>query len=267
MMHMKGGNLMMYRVVGRIFFILLLAACAKPSVRAEENVTTQWVQYLSGEDTVRAYLALPSGNGPFPAVILIHEWWGLNDWIMANAVEFAQRGYVALAVDLYRGRVAASSDEAHELMRGLPEDRAAKDLRAAFSYLWQRTDVQQQRIGSIGWCMGGGYSLVAALNIRDLAAAVICYGRLVSETEEIQKINCPILGIFGEKDRGIPAASAKTFEREAQKLDKQVRVTIYPNVGHAFMNPNNKAGYDAETAKEAWQRIFAFLDSKLKAQR
>ncbi len=263
---MKEGNFMMYKCVGRMFLILLLAAYVRPNARAGENLTTEWVQYLSGDDTVRAYLALPGGNGPFPAVILIHEWWGLNDWIMDNAIEFAQRGYLALAVDLYRGSVASSSDEAHELMRGLPEDRAAKDLRSAFLYLWQRPDVHQQRIGSIGWCMGGGYSLVAALNIRDLAAAVVCYGRLVSEPEELQKINCPILGIFGEKDRGIPAASAKAFEREAQKMDKQVRVTIYPNVGHAFMNPNNKDGYDAETAKEAWQRIFAFLDSKLKAR-
>jgi carboxymethylenebutenolidase len=96
---------------------------------------------------------------------------------------------------------------------------------------------------------------------------VICYGRLVSEAEEIKKINCPVLGIFGEADRGIPAASVKAFEREAQKLDKQVRTTIYPKVGHAFMNPNNKTAYDSAAATEAWQRIFAFLDAKLKTKK
>lgn len=246
---------------------LLIALFVCTRVSAGGEISTQWVHYLSGEDTVRAYFAIPDGAGPFPAIILIHEWWGLNDWIKENAEEFARRGYVALAVDLYRGRVAASSDEAHELMRGLPEDRAIKDLRSAFAYLSQHSEVDRQRIGSIGWCMGGGYSLAAARTIHDLAAAVLCYGRLVTDSEEIKKINCPVLGIFGETDRGIPSASVKAFEREAQKLDKQVRTTIYPRVGHAFMNPNNKNGYDAETAKEAWQRIFAFLDSKLKIKK
>jgi carboxymethylenebutenolidase len=114
--------------------------------------------------------------------------------------------------------------------------------------------------------MGGGYSLVAAMNIRGLAAAVICYGRLVTEEEEIKKIGCPVLGIFGERDRGIPAASATIFEREAQRLDRNVRVVVYPNVGHAFMNPNNASGYNADVAAEAWRRIFAFFDSKLKSR-
>ncbi len=245
--------------------VLLLFAFALSS--ADTKISTQWVQYLSGEDTVRGYLAMPEGDGPFPALIVIHEWWGLNDWIKQNADEFARRGYVALAIDLYRGRSASSSDEAHELMRGLPEDRAAKDLKSAFAYLTQNTKVNKEKIASIGWCMGGGYSLAAALNVKELGAAVICYGRLVTENDEIKKINCPILGIFGEMDRGIPAASAKTFERSAQKLDKAVRVTVYPKVGHAFMNPNNKAGYDEKTANDAWQKIYAFFDSKLKAKK
>ncbi len=258
---------MMPNVAIHILFKLSLVVVFFTRASAGEEVSTRWVLHLSGKDTVRAYLAVPHGEGPFPAIILIHEWWGLNDWMKDNAKDFARHGYVALAVDLYHGRVATSSDEAHELMRGLPEDRAAKDIRSAFAYLSQRNDVERQRIGSIGWCMGGGYSLVAALTIPELAAAVVCYGRLVSEPEEIKKINCPVLGIFGEADRGIPPASVKAFEREAQKLDKQVRTAIYPKVGHAFMNPNNKSGYDAETAAEAWQRIFAFLDAKLKTKR
>lgn len=149
-----------------------------------------------------------------------------------------------------------------ELMRGLPEDRAAKDLKAAFTYLQKNPIVKKEMIGSIGWCMGG-YSLVAAMNINELAAAVICYGRLASENDEIIKITCPILGIFGEADRGIPATSAKTFERMAQKLDKDVRVMIYPKAGHGFMNPNNKNGYSEESANSAWQKIYSFLDSRL----
>lgn len=246
---------------------LTLAALFLSTAFGETKITTQWVEYRSGGDTLKAYLAVPEGEGPFPALIVIHEWWGLNDWIKQNADEFARRGYVALAIDLYRGRAAGSPDEAHELMRGLPEDRAVRDLKAAFAYLKDIPKVSKQRIGSIGWCMGGGYSLAAALNIQQLAAAVICYGRLVTETDEIKKISCPVLGIFGEADRGIPGASAIAFERTAQKLEKDVRVTVYPKVGHAFMNPNNKEGYDEKTASEASQKIYAFLDSKLKTKK
>lgn len=246
----------------RSSFVLLFLCGFQLS--AQSKITTNSVQYLSGNDTVTAYVAMPQGEGPFPALIVIHEWWGLNEWVKNNANEFARRGYVAFAVDLYRGRTAASADEAHELMRGVPEDRAAKDLKSAFSYLSSTPYIKADRIGSIGWCMGGGYSLAAALNIPSLAAAVICYGRLVSEEEEIQKISCPVLGIFGETDRGIPAASVKAFERAAQTLDKNVRMTLYPNVGHAFMNINNKTGYDEDATTEAWQKIYAFLDAKLK---
>lgn len=233
---------------------------------AEGNITTQTVQYMSGKDSVVAYIAMPEGEGPFPALIVIHEWWGLNDWIKSTTDELARHGYVSLAIDLYRGSIAGSAEEAHELMRGLPEDRVAKDLKAAFTYLTKKKSVDPERIGSIGWCMGGSYSMKASQVLPSLAAAVICYGRLVTEEVEISKIACPILGIFGETDRGIPAASVKIFERTAQKLEKNVRTVVYPNVGHAFMNSNNKTGYDEATTLEAWQRIHAFLELRLKGK-
>jgi len=254
--------------VRRLLYTGIIVSAAIARLHAgESSIKTQWVEYTSGADTVKAFLAKPDMEGPFPAVILIHEWYGLNEWIQDNAKEFAQRGYTALAIDLYRGKVATSSDEAHELMRGLPEDRVVKDLRAAFNVLRERDDVYPDRIGTIGWCMGGGYALAAATAVEGLAAAVVCYGRILSEPEEIKKITCPVLGIFGEKDRGIPAASVKTFERQAQQLDKNVRVAVYPNAGHAFMNPNNKGGYNEQTAAAAWQRIFAFFDSKLQPKK
>lgn len=253
---------MIHKMLTGLFFVLSLGCLSSASAAPQ----TGWVEYFSGEDTVRAYFAIPDGEGPFPALIVIHEWWGLNGWIQGNADEFARRGYAALAIDLYRGGVATSSDEAHELMRGVPEGRAARDLRSAFAYLASRSDISKEKIGSIGWCMGGGYSLAAALNIDQLAASVICYGRLITEEDEIQKIACPVLGIFGAADRGIPEASVKVFERSAQKLDKNVRTTIYPAAGHGFMNPNNKTGYDEKATEDAWQRIYAFLDSKLKGK-
>ena len=231
---------------------------------ATAKIKTSWVEYKSGKETVRAYLAEPEGKGPFPAIVVIHEWWGLNDWVKGNAEYFANQGYVALALDLYRGQVATSSDEAHELMRGVPEDRAARDLKAAAAFLKAQANVKDDRIGSIGWCMGGGYSLATAINVSYLAACVMCYGRVVTESEEINRIACPVLGIFAEDDRGIPPSIVKEFEEASSKEGKDVHTIIYPKVGHAFMNPNNKGGYQESTAREAWKEILSFFEKKLK---
>lgn len=250
------------KIIGLLLGIILKVLIVN-NVQATDKVEARWLTYLSGEDTVRAYFSVPAGEGPFPGVILIHEWWGLNDWITANADTFARKGYAALAIDLYRGQVAASSDEAHELMRGLPEDRVVKDLHSAFAFLSQQRKVRAERIGAIGWCMGGSYGLVAAMEIPHLSASVICYGRLVTERAQIAKLNCPVLGIFGESDKGIPVPSVKAFERTAQMMDKDVRTSIYPGVGHAFMNPGNTRGYSKEAADDAWQRIFTFFEKKL----
>jgi carboxymethylenebutenolidase len=242
----------------------VLVAQPKETKSRKSGMKTMMVQYQSGEDTVSGFLALPEGKGPFPALIVIHEWWGLNDWVKDNAKMFAEKGYAALAIDLYRGRVATGADEAHELSRGLPEDRAARDLQAAAAYLKSRSDVKGDRIGSIGWCMGGGYSLQTALNVPDLAACVINYGRLVTDTTLVAKIPCPILGIFGEDDRGIPAESVKKFRALCEKMGKEIKVRIFPGAGHAFINENNKQGYRPKAAHEAWEMTFAFFETMLK---
>ncbi|MCG3120535.1 MAG: Carboxymethylenebutenolidase [bacterium] len=244
--------------------LITLTSAALIYHRAHPSVKTQAVQYQSGAETVTGFIAYPEGKGPFPAVILIHEWWGLNDWMKENAKKFADEGYIALAIDLYRGQVAADPDAAHELMRGLPEDRATRDLQAAFAYLVSRNDVQHDKIGSVGWCMGGGYSLQAALNIPELAAGVINYGRLVTDTELIDKINCPLLGIFGAKDRGIPVKDIEIFKTACKKAEKDITVQIYQNSGHAFINENNPKAYNAKDAKNAWEKTFSFLEKNLK---
>lgn len=244
--------------------LITLTSAALIYHRASPSVKTQMVQYKSGDETVSGFLAFPEGKGPFPAIIVIHEWWGLNDWVKENAKKFADKGYLALAIDLYRGQVATDSETAHELMRGLPEDRATRDLQAAFSYLVSRNDVQHDKIGSIGWCMGGGYSLQAALNVPELAACVINYGRLVTDTEMIDKINCPVLGIFGGKDRGIPVKDVEAFKAASTKSGKSIEVQIYKNSGHAFINEGNSRGYNAADAKNAWEKTFAFFEQNLK---
>src|SRR5260370_11400467 len=176
----------------RIAFVLLsLILSLSLSVTAADGKA---VSYKSSDDTVNGVLYTPAGHGPFPALIVIHEYWGLNDWVKEQAEKLAGQGYVALAVDLYRGKVADNADLAHELMRGLPEDRAIRDLRAAFDFLAAQANVKKDRIGSICWCMGGGYSLDTALAEPQFAATVIHHWHLGTEPSGTKKINAPSFG-------------------------------------------------------------------------
>ena len=224
----------------------------------------QPVSYKSGNETVKGILYVPEGKGPFPALVVIHEWWGLNDWVKDQASKLSEQGYVTLAVDLYRGKVAESPDVAHELMRGLPEDRAGRDLRAAVAYLRDQPSVKKDRVGSIGWCMGGGYSLQTALEVPDLAATVINYGHLVTEPASLEKIHAPILGLFGAKDQGITPEDVAKFEAAMKKLGKKIEVKEYADAGHGFQNPKNKDGYRPEDTADAWKLTVAFLAANLK---
>lgn len=238
--------------------LVISASGLAASVKAE-NIT-----FKSGEETVTGYLAVPESKGPHPALVVIHEWWGLNDWVKEQARKFAENGYVALAVDLYRGKVASDPGEAHELSRGLAEGRAVRDMKAAVDYLAARPDVDKKKIGSVGWCMGGGYSLNLALNEPRLAACVINYGRLVTEPAEIQKIHAPVLGIFGAEDRGITPEDVRAFEKAVKAAGQSIDVKIYDGAGHAFENPNNKDGYRPEAAADAWNRMVSFFNKTLK---
>src|ERR1700678_1074287 len=241
--------------------LLLFAIVFAVSAFAADSKT---VSYKSGDETVQGVLYTPAGKGPFPALIVIHEWGGLNDWVKDQASKLADEGYVTLAVDLYRGKVATTPDEAHEIMRGVPEDRAKRDLHAAFEFLAAQPNVKKDRIGSIGWCMGGGYSLDVALQEPTLAATVINYGHLATDTDALKKINAPILGLFGGQDRGITPDDVKKFGATLDQLGKKIDVKIYDDAGHAFENPNNKDGYRASDAANAWNRTVAFLGANLK---
>src|SRR6516162_9921063 len=200
-----------------VFAFLVLSAFAFAA-------DTKSVSYKSGDETVQAVLYTPHGNGPFPALIVIHEWWGLNDWVKEQASKLSDQGYVTLAVDLYRGKVAKTPDEAHEIMRGVPEDRAKRDLHAAFEFLASHSNVRKERIGAIGWCMGGGYSLDVALQEPTLAATVINYGHLATDPDALKKINAPILGLFGAQDKGITPEDVQKFEQTMKQLGKKIEV-------------------------------------------
>jgi carboxymethylenebutenolidase len=228
------------------------------------GATSKQVSYKSGDDTVKAILSTPEGQGPFPGIIVIHEWFGLNDWVKEQASKLTGEGYVTLAIDLYRGKVAANGDEAHELMRGLAEDRVKRDLAAAFEFLSSQPNVKKDPIGAIGWCMGGGIALGLAVEEPKLAADVVNYGSLVTDPAEVKKIHAPILGLFGAEDRGITPADVKKFGEEMDRQGRKADITIYPDAGHQFENPNNKEAYRPKDAQDAWNKTVAFFENTLK---
>jgi len=244
--------------------ILSLCVLGMALVVRAGTPNAEMVSYKSGNETVSGYLALPEGGGKHPAIIAIHEFWGLNDWVKEQAQNFAKQGYVALAVDLYRGQVGTTPDEAHVLMRGMPDDRALRDLEAAFTYLASRKDVEASKIGSIGWCMGGSWSIKLAEDQPKLAAFVVNYGSLPTDSAIIAKIKAPMLGNFGAEDKGIPPASVNAFEAAMKSAGKNADIKIYDGAGHAFQNPNNKDGYRKEATADSDKRITAFFAKYLR---
>ena len=238
----------------------LFGACA--NTRAA--IRTETVKYKSGNETVTGYLALPETPGRHPALIVIHEWWGLVPWVKEQADKFAIQGYVALAVDLYRGKTTTNPQVARQLMTSLPPARAMRDLQAAFTYLSHQPDVEPSKIGDVGWCFGGGWALRLATQEPTLAACAVNYGELPTDAASIRAIRCPVLGNFGALDPEITPAKVRAFETAMRADGKSINAKIYPGASHAFENPNNKTGYRPQAAADAWSRMVAFFDHTLK---
>jgi carboxymethylenebutenolidase len=231
-----------------------------------QPVTAQQVDYaeLDGE-TVSGYLAEPKEtDGEAPGIIVIQEWWGLNDNIRKMTELLAGEGYSALAVDLYEGDVAESPDKARSLMQEAmgDKDRLRNNLRQAYQYLDQ--EVGAENIGVIGWCFGGGWSLQTALMLPDkIDATVIYYGELTANKDKLEKLDMPILGLFGSEDTAVPPSTVNKFEAALQDLDKEANIHIYEGANHAFANPSGQR-YDAEAAQDAWEKTVKFLAEHLK---
>ena len=248
----------------RIGLLLCFGLLVAPVSGAQAPVKTETVHFKSGPETASGYLAMPSSPGRHPALVVIQEWWGLNSWVKEQTREFARHGYVALAPDLYHGQVAAEPAEAGKLARSLSQDRAIRDLKAAYNYLAALPNVNGNKIGSIGWCMGGGYSLKLAIHEPRLAACVINYGALTTDPAQIRKIKAPLLGNFGAEDHGIPPSAVHAFEKALQAQGKTIDAKIYAGASHAFENENNKKGYRPEATRDAKARTLDFFNRTLK---
>lgn len=224
---------------------------------------TQMVTFQGDFGEIGGSLALPADPGRRPAVLAIHEWWGLSDWVKEQATNLAKHGYVVLAADLYRGKVTTDRSEARKLKRELKEERAIRDLQVGFDYLADRPDVDPARIGSMGWSMGGWLALQLTIHEPRLAACIVNYGFLPTAPGDLQRINVQVLGNFGSLDRGIPPDKVRTFEKRMKANKKAVDLKIYNGAGHGFENPANKRGYRPEDASDAWLRTLAFLNQAL----
>lgn len=218
---------------------------------------------IYGTDKLTGYLAVPEGKGPFPGLVVIHEWWGLNDQIRSTTADFARAGYAALAVDLYRGTVTTSADEAKKLAMGLDWTRGVSDLQQAFQFLSERPYVRKGKVGSVGWCMGGGYSLGLALSQPALAACVVYYGRLETDPQKLSGISGPVMGFFGQDDASIPVSAVTAFQSAMKQAGRRVDVHVYPGAGHAFANPTRTDAYRPEATKDSWGKMMTFFASAL----
>lgn len=236
---------------------------ASQDLKQTAEVSGEDVQYatVDGEE-ITGYMAKRDGVEDAPGIIIIHEWWGLNDNIRMMTEKLAGEGYTALAVDLYNGKVAESPDSAGTYARSVNDKQAIDNLTQAYRFLTEEEDANN--IGVIGWCFGGAWSLQTALAHPDkIDATVIYYGRLVTDTEQLKTLQMPVLGIFGEEDEGIPVEQVKEFESALNEVDVENNIHIYEDADHAFANPSGTR-YNKEAAKDAWDKTVRFLNEKLK---
>ena len=240
----------------------LAAVLASPGLARAAAESTQEVHLtLADGRQVGGALALPEGQGR-AGILLIHEWWGLNDQIRAVAVEFARLGFVALAADLYGGKAATAPDEARSLMQAVDGGVATRTLVAWVDWL-RRHDMSAGKVATIGWCFGGGWSVNASI-AAPVDATVVYYGNVKKSAADVASLHGPVLGHYATEDQWIDSKMVGGFEASMREAGKTVTSHWY-EAKHGFANPTT-ARYDEADAKAAWERTMAFLDQALSAK-
>ncbi|MEC4889441.1 MAG: dienelactone hydrolase family protein [Nitrospira sp.] len=234
-----------------------------------EPIRETMVQYPSGDVTVRAYVTAPQTKERRPTIIVIQEWWGLNEHVKDIAKRFAAEGYVAIAPDLYsrlQNEVVpmSNSNRAGELMGLLKQEDGLKDLNATVAYLKTVPEVDPARIGVTGFCMGGSYALMLPCVNGDIKAAVPFYGQVPNPDAPLAQLSAPVLYIYGEDDGWITKADVQRLVTALKKYKKPGEIKTYPGAPHAFFNDLRKDVYRAAEAKDAWGRTLAFFQQHLK---
>lgn len=228
------------------------------------NIASQMITFPSNGQTTPGYLAYSDNGRSHPAIVVIQEWWGLVDHIKEMCERFAQAGFVALAPDLYHGQKADEPDDARKLAMALDVPRALYEIQSAAIYLQSLDHVSSEKIGVVGWCMGGMAAFQTAVNPgkANIGAVVGFYGRPPT-SEDVPKINAPILGLFGDLDQGIPVDTVKQFEKDLKANNKTHHIEIYQDAHHAFFNDTRLQIYNEAAAKDAWQRTQDWFNTYL----
>ncbi len=228
-----------------------------------DGVLSGFVGYPADSTTLDGYLARPSDAWPHPGVIVIQEWWGIEPHIKDLSERLARAGYIALAPDLYHGRVATEPDEARKEAMALDRDRAVAEIQRAIAYLQGRDDVQPKRVGVVGFCMGGFLAWKVAERANGALAAVAPFyaGGFRPTAEEIRQVTAPVLVVWGSQDQGIPPAQREHVVSLLRQEGKVFKALVY-NAGHAFMNDTHPT-YDPEAAAEAWRELLTWLKQYL----
>lgn len=245
--------------------VSVTAAAPAEQTAPKRPVVAETLPYAEvDEELVYGHFVFPADMvDPLPGVIVIHEWWGLNDGVRAMADRIAGEGYVVLAVDLFGGRNSKSPAEAREMMVTVVENPALAEENIRQAYQFLVDSGQAPRIGALGWDFGGGWALnTAMLFPDDLDAVVIYYGQVTADERRLAPVDVPVLGLFGENDLGIPVGTVRAFEQALEILGKNYEIEIYPDAGHSFADPSS-ARYNAAVAEQAWTRALAFLDRHL----
>jgi carboxymethylenebutenolidase len=223
----------------------------------------EMVKFQSNGGQTDGYLATPkAGSGP--GVVVIQEYWGLVDHIKDVCDRFAAEGFVALAPDLFHGQIAKSPDAAGKLMMALRIDEAERDLKGAINYLLAHKATTVNKVGTVGFCMGGALSLYAATKNADVGACVVFYGGHPNVKPDLPNLQSPVLGIYAGRDGFVTPESVHELEQKLKSLGKSIEAHIYPGVDHAFFNDTRPEVYNAPASADAWKRVIDFLRTNLR---
>jgi carboxymethylenebutenolidase len=227
---------------------------------SQPRIRTSDITIATNGQSVPAYQCLPEGDGAFSGVVVIQEWWGLEPHIKDIAERFARQGFATVAPDLYHGVVTSEPDEARKLVMALDRPRAVKEIVGTVSYI-KAQPYSNGKVGTVGYCMGGGLSIATACNTDSLSAAVVYYGSN-PDADTLANASCPVLGLYGGSDDGIPMSTAVDLSEALEKSGTPYEVHVYGGAPHAFFN-DTRESYRKDVAEHSWQTTLAWFEKNL----
>jgi carboxymethylenebutenolidase len=243
--------------------MVILRPLDEEEISPMTDLRTEMVEFPSNGSTTSGFLARPEGDGPFPGVVVVQEWWGLNDNIKDIAERFAREGFVAFAPDLYHGRVVKEPDEAMKLMMALDTNRASQELVKATEHLSQQPYLRGRGIGAIGFCMGGGLALTLATDSPLIRAAAPFYGAPPDPIDKVQNLRGPVFAVFAEHDDWIGPPVREKLQQAMTEHSKQFEFKVYPGTDHAFFNDTRPEVYNKDASDDAWNKVLELFRRNL----